>query len=401
MPIPRHYLSIESREVLKAIKLIFKERKYKIIDEFENRFLRYIGTKYAIAVSSARIALYLILKALSIEKGKEVILSTYTDIIVPSVISAVGAKPVFVDIDEDTYNINPNKIEEKINKKTSAILPIHLYGNPCDMDEIMKIAKEHDLYVIEDAAHALGAEYKGRKVGSIGDVGYFSFSIGKNITTGGGGMITTDDTELVSKIKKEVEKYPLNISRCFKNLSFTFVTKIATSKLIFDFFTYPIIYILNEFNYPLIEKLFKRDQFKPSKYKTRFTAIQAAIGIEQLKKIDELNNKRRDNAQFLMKMLRNLEVKVPKETNKGKHVFLKYTIRIKDRDRIRKMLIRKGIDTSVDYNYTCSQLFKIRESYPIAQKVSKEVLNLPVNPNIGKKEMLGIYHSLKSVLNLS
>ncbi|MEM3394252.1 MAG: DegT/DnrJ/EryC1/StrS family aminotransferase [Candidatus Methanomethylicia archaeon] len=409
MPIPRHYLSLSQKEIIKAIKSIFNHRIYdnKIIGEFEEKFSDYIGTKYAIATSSARMALYLILKVLDIGKGSEVILPVYTDIVVPSVIAHTGAKPVFVDIEEDTYNIDPDKVEDVISKKTKAIIPVHLYGNPCDMDRIMKIASANNLYVIEDCAHALGAKYKDKKVGSIGNAGYFSFSLGKHITTGSGGIITTNDIELILKIKNELRRYPYpNTFNILKNLSFLSLIKILTSHAIFDSFTYLIILTLNEFNYPLTEKIFKHDERVSQVlkgYKNKFTIAQALLGIQQLKKIDELNNKRRNNAILLTKLLEKFkEIKLPKERNGVKHVFLRYTIRIKERDRVRKLLLRRGIDTGIDYDYLCNEFFNDRKNYPIANRISKEVLNLPIHPNIKQEEILQIYHSLRFVLgNLS
>ena len=168
---------------------------------FEEEFAKYIGCKYAVAVNSCTAALHISLAALGIGKGDEVITSPYTFISAINVILQQGAIPIFVDIKPDTFNINPDLIRGKINDKTKAIMPVHFGGQPCEMDKIMKIAKDNNLLVIEDAAHAISAEYEGRKVGNIGDTTSFSFYPTKNITTGEGGMITTNDEELMNKYK--------------------------------------------------------------------------------------------------------------------------------------------------------------------------------------------------------
>lgn len=170
------------------------------VEEFEEAFAEFIGAKYAIAVNSGTAALHIALLAQGIGKGDEVITSPFTFIATANSILFTCAKPVFVDIEEDSFNIAPDNIDEKITPRTKVIMPVHLYGQPCDMKRIMRIAQEHGLIVIEDACQAHGAEYEGRKLGSFG-TGCFSFYPTKNMTTGEGGMITTNDKDIVEKAR--------------------------------------------------------------------------------------------------------------------------------------------------------------------------------------------------------
>ena len=169
------------------------------VKEFEKRFAKYVGVKYAVATSSGTTALHLALLSLGIGRGDEVIVPSFSFIATANAILFCGAKPVFCDIDPKTYNIDTNKIEKLITKRTKAILPVHLYGQPADFKPIMEIAEKHNLYVIGDAAQAHGAEYYGGKIGSFGDVECFSFYPTKNMTTGEGGMITTNSEEIAER----------------------------------------------------------------------------------------------------------------------------------------------------------------------------------------------------------
>ena len=168
---------------------------------FEEEISKYIGVKHAVCLNSGTDALHLALRALNIGKGDEVITVAFTFVATTESVEIVGATPVFVDIDENTFNMDASKIEEKITPKTKAILPVHLYGQPCEMDKIMEIAKKHNLYVIEDCCQAIGAEYKGQKVGTFGDIGCYSFYPTKNLgTMGDGGLAITNSEEIKNRI---------------------------------------------------------------------------------------------------------------------------------------------------------------------------------------------------------
>ncbi len=202
--IPVSEPSITEREiqyVMDAVRSGWVSSLGEYIDKFEQKFAEFVGTRYAVAVCNGTVALHLALVSLGIKEGDEVIVPDLTFIATANAVVYAGAKPVFADIDPKIWCIDPEDVKKKITKRTKAIIPVHIYGHPADMDEINNIAREYDLYVIEDAAEAHGAEYKGKKVGSLGDIGIFSFYGNKIITTGEGGMLTMNDEKLCERAK--------------------------------------------------------------------------------------------------------------------------------------------------------------------------------------------------------
>lgn len=272
------------------------------VDEFEKKFAEYSEAKYGIATSSGTTALHTALVAAGVERGDELITTPFTFAATSNSILYSDATPVYADIDPKTFNLNPEKIEEKITDKTKAIVPVHLYGQPADMDPILEIAEKHDLKVIEDAAQAHGSTYKGKKIGSIGDLGCFSFYPTKNMTTGEGGMVTTNDDDLAEKsamIRAHGES--------------------------------------------------KRYEQSLLGYNYRMTDIAASIGIVQLKSIDKFNEKRNENAKYLSEGLSDVEgITTPCVDSNVTHVFHQYTIRVsKDRDEFKQFLTDNEIGTGV------------------------------------------------------
>ena len=191
----------ELKNVTDCVKTNWISSKGKYVEEFEKKFANYCGCKYGIATTNGTTALHLALVSLGVGKGDEVIIPSFTMIATMFAIIYCGAKPVLVDAERETWNIDVDKIEEKVTNKTKVIMPVHIYGHPCDMDVILKVAKKHNLYVVEDAAEAHGADYKGKKAGGIGNIGCFSFYANKIITTGEGGMVVTNDKEIAERAK--------------------------------------------------------------------------------------------------------------------------------------------------------------------------------------------------------
>jgi dTDP-4-amino-4,6-dideoxygalactose transaminase len=338
------------REVLKSGMLAQGQK----VKEFEEKIAEYVGVKYAIATSSGTTALHTALLAVGIKPGDEVITTPFTFIATANSILYCNAKPVFVDVDEKTFNIDAEKIEEKITGKTKAVLPVHLYGQPADMEKILEICKSHNLLLIEDAAQALGAEFKGKKVGSFGDCAIFSFYPTKNITTGEGGMVVTDDEKIAERCRKirnhgEYQRY--------------FVDLLG--------------------------------------YNYRMTDIAAAIGLAQLKKLENLNKKRIKNAKFLTKHLKDIDgIEVPFVDKRVKHVFHQYTIKTSRRDELKEFLEKKGIQSVVYYPLPIHkqkfyQDLGYTDSLPVAEELSKKVLSLPVHPNLKKEDLKFIVESMR------
>ena len=339
----------ELKYVSECIKSGWVSSKGKYITEFEEKFSNYNGMKYGISVSNGTTALHLALVALNIKEGDEVIIPNLTFIASANAVAYTGAKPVLVDVNKEDWNIDTSKIEEKITPKTKAIMPVHLYGKPCDMDQIIRIAKKHNLYVIEDCAEAPGAEYKGGKIGSFSDVSCFSFYGNKIITTGEGGMCLTNDEKLAERM--------------------TFLKNHGMSKE--KKYWHPEI----GFNY-------------------RMTNTQAAIGLAQLERIEEFIKKRRKNAELYDSILKNVKgITLSKQKSYAKDVCWLYSVLIEDkfglnRDELIKLLEKNGIE-SRPFFYPLSQMppYKTSESFPVSEELSKKGINLPSSTKLEEDEI--------------
>ncbi|MBN1306091.1 MAG: DegT/DnrJ/EryC1/StrS family aminotransferase [Anaerolineales bacterium] len=315
------------------------------VKAFEEAFAEMCGTRFAIATTSGTTALNVALLANGIGPGDEVITSAFTFIASANSILYTGAKPVFVDIDARTYNLDPQKIKAAITPRTKAIMPVHLYGLMCDMDPIMAIAKEHDLVVIEDACQSHGAEYKGAKAGTFG-MGAFSLYPTKNITSGEGGMITTDDPVVDEKCRV-IRQHGMRRRYYHDELGYNF----------------------------------------------RMTDVHAAIGLEQLKKLGKFNQVRRSNAAFLSKNLKG--VVSPLEPEGNVHVYHQYTVRVPDgrREELKSFLQEQGIGSEVYYPVPIHQQSFYVADYgydvqlPETEQAAQEVLSLPVHPGLTQDDL--------------
>jgi perosamine synthetase len=312
--------------------------------QLEEQFAEICGTKHAVATSSGTTALHLALLANGIGEGDEVITSPFTFIASVNSILFVGARPVFADIEEDTFNIDPARLEEKITPKTRAVMPVYLYGQMCDMDAIMKIAAEHDLTIIEDAAQAIGAKYKGKSAGSYGTAA-FSLYATKNVMSGEGGMITTNNEEVAEQC------------RMLRNHG--------------------------------MKRRYYHDMLG---YNFRMSDIHAAIGLAQISRIEELTELRKMNAEYFSESL--TSVVTPKTQPDVEHVWHQYTVRFdggRDRDQAADILREKGVGTGVFYPVPAHMQGYIREivgdvSLPITEKMAEEVLSLPVHPQLSEAD---------------
>ncbi len=316
------------------------------VQEFEERFAALCGVRHAIATSSGTTALLTALLAHRIGIGDEVITTPFTFIASANSILFTGARPVFADIDESSYNIDPDLIEQKVTQYTKAILPVHLYGNPCDMGRIMEIADRHGLIVVEDACQAHGASIDGKRVGSFG-TGCFSFYPSKNMTTGEGGMITTDDDEIAER------------ARLIRNHGQS--------------------------------QLYRHES--PG-YNFRMTDLQAALGLAQLGKLGKWTRKRIENAAFLTERLNN--VITPQVMQGYVHVYHQYTVRVKgDRDQALQELAEGGVGARVYYPLPVHEqpLYRqlgFKDSLPVSERMSQEVLSVPVHPALTQEELVKI-----------
>ncbi len=338
-------------DVLRSGQYILGKHNKALAEELQE----FIGVKHAVTLNSGTDALHLALRALDIGAGDEVISVAFTFVATCEAIGIVGAKPVFVDIDPDTFNIDVNKIEAAITPKTKAIIPVHLYGQPCDMDAIMDIAKRHNLYVIEDACQAIGAEYKGKKVGSFGDIGCFSFYPTKNLgAMGDGGLLTTNSDAINDRV----------------------------------------IALRNHGG----AVRYHHDEIGVN---SRLDEIQAAILRVKLPHVKDWNEKRRENAYRYNELFASCEdIVTPKELDNTYCVYHQYTVKIPNRDNIHKMLQEKGIGAMLYYPIPL-HLQKVHEylgvgkgSLPATEKNTECVISLPMFPELTVEEQKTVASTL-------
>lgn len=345
--------------------------------KFEEMFAKKVGSKYAVAVNSCTAALHLALAALGIGKGDEVITTPFTFASTAEVVTDQNATPIFADVDKSTYNIDPAKIEEKITEKTKALIPVHYAGQACEMDKILDIAKENDLFVIEDAAHALGSEYKDKAVGSIGDITCFSFYATKNITTAEGGMITTDNKELADKARI---------------LSLHGISKDAWKRYSSEgSWYYEILY---------------------SGYKYNMSDVQASIGIHQLKKLDQMQRRREKIAKFYNNSFKNIpQIITPLVKDYTKPAWHLYSVQIDtdslkiNRNEFIEALKAENIGTSVHFiplhlhpYYKERYGFK-RGDFPVAESIYDHEISLPLYPKMTDEDAKDVVSAVKKIIN--
>ena len=352
---------------LPQIRAEIEERFSRIIDntafvcgkevkEFEETFSKLHSVKYAVGLSSGTDGNYLAVLCCGIGRGDEVIIPVNTFIATAEAITLNGAKPVFVDIDLNTFNIDPEKIEKAITKKTKAIIPVHLFGQPADMSPILKIARKYRLYVIEDCAQAHRAKYKNKKIGSIGDVACFSFFPGKNLGAyGDAGIVITNNKKLAQKI-----------------------------------------HMLR--NHGREKKYIHRMEGINS----RLDEIQAAILRVKLKHLNKWNKARQKNAKIYDKLFRNMnDIITPRIIKNTQSVYYFYTICVKNRKKIQKKLKEKGVSTGIHYPVPLhlqpayKYLGHKRGDFPKAEKQSNEILSLPIYPELAEKQIKFIVNIIK------
>lgn len=353
----RQYLSIK-KEIDEAIQKVIDKSAFIMgenVEGFENEFAKFCGVKYGVGTSSGTTALHLALVACGIKQGDEVITVPYTFIATTEAISHTGAKVVFLDIEDRSYNMDSEKIEQAITGKTKAIIPVHLFGHPADMDKIMEIAKKHNLIVIEDACQAHGAEYKGKKVGSLGDIACFSFYPGKNLGAyGDAGMAVSDNQELVEKMR-----------------------------------------LLRNHGYQ------KKYYHEIEGYNYRLDAIQAAILRVKLRHLEEWTEKRRKNAKLYDELLKGNGVKTPLEMEYAKHVYHLYVIGIEEREELYLRLKKNEISTAIHYplplhlQQAYSYLGYKKGDFPVSEACTERLLSLPMFPELTEDEIKRIVEIIK------
>ena len=350
------YKNLKS-EIQEAINRVLDSSQFILgpdVTELEKEIATFVNAKFGIGASSGTDALYMAMLALDIGPGDEVITTPFTFIATAEVIALVGAKPVFVDIDPKTYNIDVTQIENKITEKTKAIIPVHLYGQAADMDSISSIAKKHNLYIIEDAAQAIGAEYKNQKVCSLGDIACLSFFPSKNLGGfGDGGMVVTNNETLSEKLR-QVGNHGQD----------------------------------------------KKYSHKYIGINGRLDTLQAAILRVKLKYLNQWIEQRIKHAEYYIQNLKDL-VETPYKEDFNKHVYNQFTIRTSKRDELQKHCIDNGIPIAVHYpiplhfQNAFSYLGYKKGDFPVAEQASLEVMSLPMFPEITESQQDEVISTIK------
>ena len=342
----------ETKYVMDCLETNWISSAGKYIPAFEEQFAQHCGARYGVACANGTVALHLALATLGIGPGDEVIIPTFTMIATANAVTYTGAKPVLVDSEIRTWNMDVDQIEARVTEKTKAIMPMHTYGHPVDMDKVWEIAEKYGLYVVEDAAESHGAEYKGQRTGSLGDAGCFSFYANKIITTGEGGMITTNN-EQIAKLASNLRDHAFSEERHFwhKYLGFNY----------------------------------------------RMTNLQAAVGLAQTERFEEFVQRRRDHAYHYTSLLKDVPgITTPPEESWAKNVFWMYSILLDDgfglsRDELREKLAERGIETRTFFIPIHLQPIYFKafkgERYPVAEDLCKRGLYLPSASSLTKGEI--------------
>jgi len=332
-----------------------------MVKKFEKAYARFANVKHAVAVNNGTAALHMALLAAGVKPGNEVVLPSFTFVATAEVVAMIGAKPVFVDINPETYNVDPQKIEEAVTAKSKAIIPVDLYGLPADMEAIKEVAQKHSLTVIEDAAQAHGAAYKGKPPGYFADMACWSFYATKNMTTGEGGMVTTNDDDYAEKL------------RCIRSHG-------------------------------------EKEEYRSLMigYNYRMPEIEAAIGYAQLRKLPEFLRKRRENARLLTESLTETKrLQLPTEPRNYKHSWYLYTVRLRNadaatRNQVVDELRKRGIGAAVYYPTPIHLMPYYRQfgeySIPETERAAQQVFSLPVHPGVTLREINYIGDSVRQLL---
>lgn len=365
IPVCEPYLAgREAEYVLECLRTNWLSSAGRFLDEFERGFARYCGCEHGIATTNGTTALHLAVAAAGLEPGDEIIMPTFT--IASTVFAAlyVGARPVLVDVDPDTWTLNTDQVAARLGPRTRAIMPVHMYGHPCDMDPLIALAERHDLWLLEDAAEVHGAEYKGRKCGGLGDASCFSFYANKIISTGEGGMVVTSDGGFADRC------------RTLKNLGFNRQRRFLHDAV--------------GFNY-------------------RMTNVQAAIGLAQLERVDEYVDRRRDHARRYGELLRDVEgLSLPVERPWAKNVYWMYGMLVDSafgcsRDALMHQLAARGVETRTFFIPMHEQpLFHkmglfADDVLPVASDLGRRGLYLPSSTGLSDDEILYVVEAIREI----
>jgi dTDP-4-amino-4,6-dideoxygalactose transaminase len=375
------------------------------IREFEETFAGRLGGGHAVSTSYGRMAAYYILKALELPAGSEVVFPALTFWVVPEMARVLGLKVVFADVDPLTFNMRPDALERAITEKTRAVVPTHIYGLPCDMDEILAIARRHKLRVVEDCAHALGATYHDRPMGSFGDAALFSFQVLKPLNTCGGGMAFTRDAALAARIAAlaEAEPWP-EAAAVLKRIRLGKLERALMRPSTFSLTVFPVLWGASWFHARpdvyLWEDVRPLQPFPPG-YAARYTNVQASLGLAGLQHLDGWTSSTRDHARVMSAELGSLAgVGVPPAPSDRVHVYYQYAVYVPERDRVVRDCLRSGLDVEYHHMDVCSglPLFGASQTDTPGADRTADALQVPVHSGLSDDQLRLVARRMRRAL---
>jgi perosamine synthetase len=375
-----------------------------LITEFEHRFAEYCGATSAITTAFGRMAFFYLLMSLDLPPGSEIVFPALTFWVIPELARAAGFTAVFADVDPRTFTLDPRELTRAITARTSAVVPTHLYGLPCDMDSILSIARHHGLRVIEDCAHALGATWHGQPVGTLGDAGFFSFQLLKPLNTYGGGAAVTRDADLAARVRAcaEAEPWPSRFD-VERRLRLGQVQRIAIRPDIFTWALYPRLWVASYLKanpdlafWEAIRPLHPL----PPHYRVRYSNVQAAIGLEALAHLDTWTCATIRRAEEMSNALRGARVHTPYVPPGCRHVYYQYAVATEHRDSVVRRCVRRGIDVETLHVDVCTRLPLFGNRHPPmpGAEEAARTIQLPVHVAVRSEDVPRIAHVVREAV---
>ncbi|KAF5413919.1 MAG: UDP-4-amino-4-deoxy-L-arabinose--oxoglutarate aminotransferase [Candidatus Methanogaster sp.] len=379
--IPSIIVPVTYHEIINAIKTIAIDDGSQI-SSFKEKISEYIDCSEILLTYSGRTALYLLLKAYGLKKNDEVIMPAYDCETVARLIIDMGYNLRFVDVDKNTYNMSVEDLGEMITNNTKAVIAIHMFGNPCDMDGIMEVASDHDAVVIEDSAQTIGAEYNCKKTGTVGDCGFFSFGTAKPMTTMNGGLLIAKNEKVMGRVRMIARGFRSGDCRRLRVAAKLAAYSVIKNPMIYD----PIYKLI--LNRRITRRCtLEKEEINPDDFSYTYTDMQAAVGMMQLSKLDVMNNDRIANANHLMKSLNGMKtIHLPEVLENAESIFLRLPIWIEGvsvqmRDELIQKMQKSGIDTPVAYPNVLPRFFNSSmKRYPNTEELVRKTITLPVHP---------------------
>lgn len=398
--IPRFSPSLQIRDIIQG--LLDREAEDPLV-LFCREFADFIGVRHAIPAPSARAGLAALVRALGFRTGAEVLIPGLTFHSVPAVFRAAGFACRFVDIREDTYCLDPDRIAQAVGPRTAAIVPVHLYGRACEMDRVLRLANEKGLTVIEDCAQGCGAATAGRRVGSWGRAGIFSFHVAKNLAALNFGMVTTDDPDLAGRVQRALSNIPrVGRPELSSTALFAAAMDLVTRRWFWQTFAAPVLRLCAELGKDPIEALTsERPDGTPGVLGASPRPLQARIARRILRRVDEENSLRRRNAECLREALQEVpRIGLPAPSSERENIYLSFVVRVDDRERFRRALMRRGVDTHPGNMSVGPEIpgFAGSGECPVSSRTARRLVHLPIHARLDHEDIRRIAEAVKEVL---